>query len=237
MAPSAVKAALEDLLRSRRLQDDGPPLRGEDRRATRIACGVAAVDDSLGGGFPRGQVSEVHGPASSGRTGLLLAAVATLTRAGSLVAWIDPADRLDPASAAGAGADLTRLLWIRGPSRQVEGRGLPAAVSALGTVLGSGIFELAVLDLAGLPAAALRRLPGATWIRLQRLVADQPVALVLLADAHVAHGPAGASLALVPGAREWSGSASGRLLRGLGSEVRAGRMALRGVPFRLHAPQ
>lgn len=235
MAPSPLKAVLEDLLRARRLQDDGPPLRGEDRRGTRLSTAVAAVDDALGGGFPRGQVSEVHGAASSGRTGLLLGAVARLTRAGSLVAWVDPTDRLDPASAQAAGVDLARMLWIRGPSRHADGRALPAAVSALGTVLGSGLFELVVFDVAGVPAAAMRRLPGTTWIRLQRLVENQPVALVLLADAHVSHGPTGVTLGLVPRAPEWSGSASGRLLRGLGSEIRTGRTSLRGVPLRLQS--
>jgi hypothetical protein len=235
MAPSPLKAVLEDLLRARRLQDDGPPLRGEDRRGTRISTAVPAVDDALGGGFPRGQVSEIHGATSSGRTGLLLAGVARLTRAGSLVAWVDPYDRLDPSSAQAAGVDLARVLWIRGPSRHADGRALPAAVSALGTVLGSGIFEMVVFDVAGAPAAAMRRLPGTTWIRLQRLVEDQPVALVLLADAHVSHGPGGVTLGLTARAPEWSGTASGRLLRGLGCEVRAGRTSLRGVPVRLQA--
>src|SRR5437867_12145170 len=111
---SALKAALEDLLRARRLQNDAPPLRGEDRRLCRVRTGVAAVDDLLGGGFPRGQVSEIHGPSSSGRTALVLSLVARSTREGALCAWMDGADRLDPASAGSAGVDLERLLWLRG---------------------------------------------------------------------------------------------------------------------------
>ncbi|HUG53410.1 MAG TPA: hypothetical protein VMR21_07410, partial [Vicinamibacteria bacterium] len=204
--PSALKNALEDLLRSRRLQPEEPPLRGEDRRGRALATGIAPLDDLLRGGFPRGQVSEVHGAPSSGRTALVLALAARLTRAGSLLAWVDPGDRLDPASAAAAGVDLPRLLWVRGEGRARQGRALQAAVSAVGTLLGSGLFEVVVLDLAGTAAAALQRLPGATWIRLQRLVEDQPSALLLLADGHVAHGPAGATLALKPSAPRWSGT-------------------------------
>ncbi len=235
MPPSPVKAALEDLLRARRLQPDAPPLRGEDRRHTRLATGIAAVDDLLAGGFPRGQVSEVHGPASSGRTGVALALVARMTRAGSLVAWVDPDDRFDPASAAAAGIDLARLLWVRGGGPGPEGRALLSSVSGLGTLLGSGLFELAVLDIAGIAPSVLRRLPGTTWIRLQRTVESQPVALLVLADAHTAHAPAGASLALAPSGPRWSGAPPARLLRGLGAEARAGRHGFARVPLELQA--
>jgi hypothetical protein len=232
---SALKDALEDLLRSRRLQSDDPPLRGEDRRGRALATGIAPLDDLLSGGFPRGQVSEVHGAASSGRTALVLTLVARLTRAGSLVAWVDPADRLDPPSAAAAGVDLPRLLWLRGEGRGRGERTLLPAISAVGTLLGSGLFEAVVLDLAGVPPAARQRLPGTTWIRLQRLIEDQPTALLLVADGHVAHGPGGATLAMKAAAPRWSGAPPARLLRGVGAEVREARRSLRGAAVELQA--
>lgn len=231
----ALKNALEDLLRSRRLQADEPLLRGEDRRGRALATGIGPLDDLLLGGFPRGQVSEVHGAASSGRTALVLALVARLTGAGSLVAWVDPGDHLDPPSAAAAGIALTRLLWLRGDGRSGHMRMLSPALSAVGTLLGSGLFEAVVLDLAGISSAARQRLPGTTWIRLQRLVEDQPTALLLIADGHVAHGPAGATLALRSAAPRWSGTAPARLLRGLGAEVREARRGLRGATVELQA--
>jgi len=216
--PSALKLALEDLLRARRLQAEGPPLRGEDRRLSPLATGLSVIDALLGGGFPRGQVSEVHGPASSGGTGLALSLLARSTRRGALAAFVDPADRLDPASA--AAVDLTRLLWLRGDRGP---RALPDAVKALGTVLGSGLFEVVVFDLAGVPFQEVGRLPGATWIRLQRTIEETPTALVLLARTHVARGPGGVSLALEPAGPRWSGAPGpGRLLRSLGSQVRLG---------------
>lgn len=236
MAVPALKAALEDLLRSRRLQEDGPPLRGEDRRLSPLPTGVGVVDALLGGGLPRGQVSEVHGPRSSGRTGLVLSLVAACTARGSLAAWVDPADRLAPASAAAAGIDLGRLFWMRGDGRGRRDRGLPAAISAVGTLVGSGLFEAVVLDVAAFPPADLGRLPGPTWIRLQRMIEDGPGAVVLLAEAHVADGPRGASLALRARAPRWSGAPGpGRLLRGLGTEAQAGRHAGRRAAFELQA--
>src|SRR5262245_34980251 len=181
MSASPVKAALEELLKAHRLQSEGPPLRGE-RRLSPLPTGLAALDELAGGGFPRGQVSEVHGPASSGRTAVALGTVARAHRRGAMAAWVDPGDRFDPATAAEAGVDLARLLWLR--------RGaLGAAVSATGTVLGSGLFELVVLDLAGVPRSEAARLPHTTWLRLQRGVENLPMALLLLAQSHVAHGP------------------------------------------------
>ena len=234
--PSALKLALEDLLKAQRLSADGPPLRGEDRRGTPLATGVPGLDDLLFGGLPRGQVSEIHGPASSGRTGIALAVAARATRAGSLAAWVDPQDRLDPRSAADAGVDLGRLLWLRGAVSAREPRPLLAAVSAVGTLLGSGLFELVVVDLGGIDRSGLQRLPGATWIRLQRMIESQPGTLLVVADAHVAHGPAGVSLALRGAGVSWSGvPGPGRLLRGLTAEVKAGHQALRGTAVELRA--
>ncbi len=229
--PSALKLALEDLLRARRLQAEGPPLREEDRRLSPLATGLSTVDALLMGGFPRGQVSEVHGPASSGRTGLALSLLARSTRGGALAAFVDPVDRLDPASAETAGVDLTRLLWLRGDRAP---RALPDAVKALGTLLGSGLFEVVVFDLAGVPAQEVGRLPGATWVRLQRTIEETPTALVLLARAHVARGPGGVSLALEPAGPRWSGAPGpGRLLRSLGTQARAG--SVRRAAFELQA--
>jgi RecA DNA recombination protein len=228
-SPATVKAALEDLLRHRRLQADGPPLRGEDRRPHPLATGVRELDGLLGGGLPRGQLSEVHGPASSGRTALAVSIVGQATRGGALAAWVDPADRFDPSCAAEAGVDLARVLWLRGGMPALAA--LDRAVSAVGTLLGSGLFEVVVLDLIGRGGDA-RRLPGTTWIRLQRLIEFQPTALVLLGDAHLAHGPSGASVVVRACGSQWSGAPGpGRLLRGLDIESRSGRQLARAARF------
>src|SRR5436190_14317305 len=104
-----------------------PPLERQDASAF-IATDVAALDVCLRGGLPRGQLSEIAGPQSSGRTSLCLQTIASATRRGEIAALIDTFDRLDVASAAGAGIDVERLLWIRGYTRG------PASAGPDGTV-------------------------------------------------------------------------------------------------------
>lgn len=71
------------------------------------------MDALLEGGFPVGAITELSGSECSGRTSLALSFVAGITCAGSVAAWIDISDTLDPESAAAAGVDLDRLLWVR----------------------------------------------------------------------------------------------------------------------------
>lgn len=75
--------------------------------------GVAAVDALLEGGFPIGAITELAGPESSGRTSLTLSFLARITREGRVGAWVDASDTFDPESAASAGVDLDRVLWVR----------------------------------------------------------------------------------------------------------------------------
>ena len=77
-----------------------------------VTSGIPALD-TLTGGLPRGCLTEICGPASSGRTGVMLAALASATRRGEYCAVIDASDVLDPHSATAAGVDLDRLLWVR----------------------------------------------------------------------------------------------------------------------------
>jgi len=231
------KRALEDLLRARRLQADAPPLRGEEKRRP-LPTGVAALDELLEGGFPRGALSEIHGPASSGRTGVLLALLAQVTRRGALGALVDPLDRLDPASAAAAGADLARLLWLRGPRVAPEensARAVADATGATATLASSGLFDVVALDLAG-ASRERRRLPATTWLRLQRVVENGATAVVLVAEEHVSYGPGGASLALEPVAPRWKGPAGpAHLLEALAARARGARHGLPSTDFALAA--
>ena len=77
-----------------------------------VSSGIPAID-TLTGGLPRGCLTEICGPASSGRTTLLLAALAAATRRGEFCVVVDASDALDPHFAAAAGAELDRLLWVR----------------------------------------------------------------------------------------------------------------------------
>src|SRR6266478_2167794 len=75
--------------------------------------GVTELDAVLGGGFPRGSLVELFGPASSGRTSLAFSLLAQVTERQEACAFVDVSDSLDPISLAAAGVELPRLLWIR----------------------------------------------------------------------------------------------------------------------------
>src|SRR5580704_5008103 len=77
-----------------------------------VRTGVSAVDTATGG-IPRGCLTEIIGPASSGRTSLLIAILAEATVRDEICALVDAEDSFDPTSAAAAGVRLERLLWVR----------------------------------------------------------------------------------------------------------------------------
>src|SRR6185503_12798725 len=64
-----------------------------------VPTGITQIDQLLNGGIPIGAITELTGPASSGRTSIALSALAERTREGSVCAWIDTEDSLDPESA------------------------------------------------------------------------------------------------------------------------------------------
>jgi RecA/RadA recombinase len=89
-----------------------PASRLERPAALTVSCGSAEFD-ALTGGLPRGALTEICGPPSSGRSSLMLAALAEATRRQEICALVDVTDSFDPRSAADAGIDLDRMLWIR----------------------------------------------------------------------------------------------------------------------------
>jgi recombination protein RecA len=78
-----------------------------------VPTGVSEVDALLDGGLPIGAITEMAGMESSGRTGIALSFLSHLIHAGRVCAWVDVSDTLSPESAAAAGVDLGRLLWVR----------------------------------------------------------------------------------------------------------------------------
>ena len=211
-------AGLETALRARKLDrtlTTALPLERRDE-STVVATDVAALDACLRGGLPRGQLSEIAGPAASGRTTLALQTIAASTRRGEIAALVDTFDRLDVASAAAAGIDLDRLLWIRGSDRtwgpDSAGPGGPEAIinralKALNLVLQARGFACVVLDLADAPPVALKRLPFTTWLRVQRIIEGSDTACLLVAPQPLARSAGGLTL-LLAGRPRWTGDAN-----------------------------
>jgi hypothetical protein len=225
----AVKATVEALLRERQLDRTLTSVLPEPAPHEGAPLGVESLDRALGGGpalserseskgLPRGQISEVVGPASSGRTSLAWAALGAATRRGESVALVDTFDRFDPPTGAACGIDLTRLLWVRGPAltkttgavdpawepgvRAVGGpgtlveRAIDRALKALNLVVQSGVCTLVAIDLVDVPAATLKRLPPATWFRLARVIEGSDTAVLLVTASPVARSAGGRSIVL-----------------------------------------
>ena len=169
-----------------------------------VSIGLRTLDE-LTGGLPRGALSEIVGPASSGRTGVMLAALAQATHRHEICALVDASDSFDPASAATAGVDLDRLLWVRcserlsmtakkreaprnarrGPglwpqakARFASGERLEQVLKVTDLLLQSGGFGMVVLDMGDIPPESARRIPLTSWFRFRRAV--EPTATVLL---------------------------------------------------------
>ncbi len=85
----------------------------EIRGAPEIVLSGIPEIDRLSDGLPRGCLTEICGPVSSGRTSVLLAVIAAATRRQEICALVDTSDAFDPQSAISAGVDFKRLLWVR----------------------------------------------------------------------------------------------------------------------------
>ncbi len=145
--------------------------------------GIAELDAQIGG-LPRGALTEIFGPTSSGRTSLLLASLAGATRRQEICALVDAGDAFHPQSAAAAGLDLDRLLWIRcasGHSSQRSGeKCLEQTLKTTDLLLQSGGFGMVVVDLGDIPAQVARRIPLTSWFRFRRAVENTPTVLLVL---------------------------------------------------------
>jgi hypothetical protein len=142
-----------------------------------------------------GAITEVVGPLSSGRTSLLVACLRDLTRAGGVVALIDADGAFDPGSAARAGLDLRRLLWVRcGGRRDVALRATDLLVRCPG-------IALIGLDVGESPP----RLPLAAAFRLKLAVRRSGVALLVVGARRIAGSAAALVLASAREGLAWSG--------------------------------
>jgi hypothetical protein len=249
------RAAVEALLRERKLDRTLTTLLPERPAEEAVAAlGTDALDRALSGGLARGHVSEVVGPASSGRTSLAWAALAAATKRGESVALIDTFDRFDPPTAHACGLDLSRLLWVRGQSayaRKLSGelrrnraeareafdaseggagtlleRVIDRAIKALNLVVQSGVCTLVVIDLVDVPATALRRLPASTWFRIERAIEGSDTAVLIVAAQPVARSAGGRSIQLGDHHVAWNGGHE-RTRRVAGVRARASVAAAR----------
>lgn len=213
MRALAKQARLESFLRFSRLVSAFPAKSVPEWGPALASTGIAALDALLGGGVPRGHLTEIVGARPSGRTGVLLALLARATRQGELAALVDAGDALDPASAERAGVELGRLLWVR------CGGDLGKALRAADLIARGGGFGLVALDLADPPAAITTRISLGAWLRLARAVEGSTAALVLLGAERRAGSFAALAVEIRPRRIRWAGKPGAPgLLRGISAE-------------------
>ncbi len=105
-----------------------------------IPTGSIALDLALGiGGVPRGRVTEIYGPESSGKTTLALHIIAEAQKMGGIAAYIDAEHALDPLYAGRLGVDLGDLL-ISQPDTGEQ------ALEIVETLVRSGAIDVIVID-------------------------------------------------------------------------------------------
>ncbi len=142
-----------------------------------LPTGLAPLDTLLAqgeaGGFPRGAISEILGPESSGRTTLIHALLAAATSRGEICAYVDADDSFDPVSAAASGVALSQLVWIR------CGHNAGHALKAADSLLHAGGFGVIALDLCQVAARIWNRIPISYWYRFRRAVENTPTILAI----------------------------------------------------------
>src|SRR5262249_57786510 len=140
----------------------------------------------------RGEITEIVGGLSSGRTSHLLACLGEVVGRGETAALIDTEEIFDPESAASAGIDLRRLLWVRcGSNRDVALRAADMLVRCPG-------FALVALDL----GERVPRLPTTMAFRLKFAVRRADVALLIVGGRRLPRSRAAPALARFRGRDE-----------------------------------
>ena len=144
---------------------------GTDTRAPIecISTGAINLDAAIGiGGIPRGRITEIYGPESSGKTTLCLHVVANAQKAGGVAAFIDAEHALDTDYAAKLGVDVQNLL-ISQPDTGEQ------ALEICEILVRSGAVDVVVIDsvAALVPKAEIEGEMGESHMGLQARLMSQ----------------------------------------------------------------
>src|SRR5579859_7374883 len=219
---AALRSKIELDLRGRVVS----PFNYRDRNVFEVvSTGIPSLD-AVVGGLPRGAMTEICGPPCSGRTSVLLSALAARTAEGETCALIDARDSFDPAVASAAGVELQRVLWVRCQNAD-------QALRATDLMIQAGGFGMVAVDLSDVAPKIVRYVPLNAWFRFRRAVEDTPTILLLLEQEP--HAKTCASLVVRLEAKEarWTQAAVGcypfaTLLRGfsVGGDVVRSRIQM-----------
>jgi len=145
---------------------------GEHRAHDKVECiptGSIALDLALGiGGIPRGRVTEIYGPESSGKTTLCLHVIANVQKRGGVAAFVDAEHALDPDYAERLGLNINELL-ISQPDTGEQ------ALEIVEMLVRSGAVDVVVIDsvAALVPRAEIEGEMGDAHVGLQARLMSQ----------------------------------------------------------------
>src|SRR6266550_6165948 len=141
----------------------------------RLITGLSFLDQAIGGGLPKGAITElISAQISAGSASLIQALLQAAHRNRYFLALIDGRDSFDPSGSGRPGNGcLSYLLWVR-CTKALE------AIKAADLLLRDGNFPLVIVDLVLNAPEELRKIPQTNWYRLQRLVEVLPTACLVL---------------------------------------------------------
>ena len=171
--PSFLSMATSTIIDLRKLLAERfPPRQLGAVAATRLITGLPFLDQVIGGGLPKGTITELISPrVSAGSASIIHALLQSAARNYYLVALIDGRDSFDPGAL--DQSSLRHLFWVRCTKAS-------EAIKATDLLLRDGNFPLAIVDLVLNPAEELRKIPQTSWYRLQRLVEPAPTTCLIL---------------------------------------------------------
>jgi recombination protein RecA len=179
------------------------PFNYRDRNVFEIvSTGIPEIDAAVGG-LPRGAMTEICGPPCSGRTSLLISALAARTAEGEACALVDARDSFDPYLASVAGVALKQLLWVRCQNAD-------QALRATDLLIQGGGFGLVAVDLSDIAPKIVRYVPLNAWFRFRRAVEDTPTILMVMEQEANAKTCASLVLRLKAEPAMWSEARAGR---------------------------
>jgi len=171
MSPEKKKALDAIMLKIEKDHGKGSIMRLGDAtnmRVETIPSGALPLDLALGGGLPKGRVIEVYGPESSGKTTLVLHAIAEVQKRGGVAAFVDAEHALDPTYAANVGVDINNLLISQPDSGEM-------ALEIVDNLVRSMAVDIIAIDsvAALVPRAEIEGEMGASHVGLQARLMSQ----------------------------------------------------------------
>lgn len=140
-----------------------------EQKVSVVSSGSVGLDKALGvGGYPKGRITEIFGPESSGKTTLALHAIAEAQKQGGIAAFIDAEHALDPVYAQKLGVNIDDL-FLSQPDTGEE------ALEIAEALIRSGAVDIVVIDsvAALVPKAEIEGEMGASHMALQARLMGQ----------------------------------------------------------------